>query len=293
MSKIYSGIMGLVVGDALGVPVEFNRRDSFHVTDMIGYGTYDLPPGTWSDDSSMTLATVESIARLGRISTDDIMHNFYRWTDENAFNPYGKLFDIGYATQEAIHRYACGTPARKCGGKGERDNGNGALMRILPLAFTDCRYQMVNAVSGLTHAHEISLEACRIYISVARKLLRGKPLANIVQTIKPELPVYARLSKLDTLQRDAIQSSGYVVDTLEAALWCNLKSNSYRECVLLAVNLGRDTDTIAAIAGGLAGIRYGIGGEKGIPEEWINQIARKEWIQELCERFEQSLQKEF
>ena len=87
MSKIYSGIMGLVVGDALGVPVEFNRRDSFHVTDMIGYGTYDLG----SDDSSMTLATVESIARLGRISTDDIMHNFYRWTDENAFTPYGKL----------------------------------------------------------------------------------------------------------------------------------------------------------------------------------------------------------
>ena len=169
------------------------------------------------------------------------------------------------------------------------DNGNGALMRILPLAFTDCRYQMVNAVSGLTHAHEISLEACRIYISVARKLLRGKPLANIVQTIKPELPVYARLPKLDTLQRDEIQSSGYVVDTLEAALWCNLKSNSYRECVLLAVNLGRDTDTVAAIAGGLAGIRYGIGGEKGIPEEWINQIARKEWIAELCEKFEQSL----
>ena len=104
MSEIYSGIMGLVVGDALGVPVEFNRRDSFHVTDMIGYGTYDLPPGTWSDDSSMTLATVESIARLGHISTDDIMQNFYRWTDENAFTPYGKLFDIGYATQEAIHR---------------------------------------------------------------------------------------------------------------------------------------------------------------------------------------------
>jgi len=289
MTKIYSGIMGLVVGDALGVPVEFNRRDSFHVTDMIGYGAYNMPPGTWSDDSSMTLATVESIGRLGHISTDDIMQNFFRWTDENSFTPYGELFDIGRATREAIQRYAWGTPARKCGGKAEWDNGNGSLMRILPLAFTDCRYQMVNAVSGLTHAHEISLEACRIYISVARKLLRGKPLANIVQTIKPELPVYARLSKLDTLQRDEIKSSGYVVDTLEAALWCNLKSNSYRECVLLAVNLGEDTDTVAAIAGGLAGIRYGIGGEKGIPEEWINQIARKEWIAELCEKFEQSI----
>jgi ADP-ribosylglycohydrolase len=152
---------------------------------------------------------------------------------------------------------------------------------------------MVNAVSSLTHAHEISLEACRIYISMARKLLRGKPLDNIVKTIKPELPVYARLPNLDTLQRDEIKSSGYVVDTLEAALWCNLKSNSYRECVLLAVNLGEDTDTVAAIAGGLAGIIYGIGGEQGIPEEWINQIARNEWIEELCGKFEQSLQKEF
>ena len=289
MTKIYSGIMGLVVGDALGVPVEFKTRDSFKITDMIGYGTYNMPPGTWSDDSSMMLATVDSIARLGRISTDDIMQNFYRWVDESAFTPYGEMFDIGRVTREAIQRYAWGTPARKCGGEAEWDNGNGSLMRILPLAFTDCRYQMVNAVSSLTHAHEISLEACRIYVSVARKLLQGKPLDKIVKTIKPELPVYERLPKLDTLQRDAIQSSGYVVDTLEAALWCNLKSNSYRECVLLAVNLSEDTDTVGAIAGGLAGIRYGIGGEKGIPEEWINQIARKEWIAELCEKFEQSI----
>jgi len=289
MTKIYSGIMGLVVGDALGVPVEFKTRDSFKITDMIGYGTYNMPPGTWSDDSSMMLATVDSIARLGRISTDDIMQNFYRWVDESAFTPYGEMFDIGRATREAIQRYAWGTPARKCGGEAEWDNGNGSLMRILPLAFTDCRYQMVNAVSSLTHAHEISLEACRIYVSVARKLLQGKPLDRIVKTIKPELPVYERLPKLDTLQRDEIKSSGYVVDTLEAALWCNLKSNSYRECVLLAVNLGEDTDTVGAIAGGLAGIMYGIGGEQGIPEEWINQIARKEWIAELCGKFEQSI----
>lgn len=237
----------------------------------------------------MMLATVDSIARLGRISTDDIMQNFYRWVDESAFTPYGEMFDIGRATREAIQRYAWGTPARKCGGEAEWDNGNGSLMRILPLAFTDCRYQMVNAVSSLTHAHEISLEACRIYVSVARKLLQGKPLDRIVKTIKPELPVYERLPKLDTLQRDEIKSSGYVVDTLEAALWCNLKSNSYRECVLMAVNLGEDTDTVGAIAGGLAGIMYGIGGEQGIPEEWINQIARKEWIAELCEKFEQSI----
>ncbi len=291
-TKIYSGIMGLVVGDAVGVPVEFKPRcndDAYAITDMVGYGTYNMPPGTWSDDSSMTLATVESIARLGRISTDDIMHNFYRWVDENAFTPHGEMFDIGRATREAIQRYAWGTPAKKCGGKADWDNGNGSLMRILPLAFTDCRYQVVNALSGLTHAHEISLEACRIYISVARKLLRGKKLDIIVKNINPDLPVFNRLPVLDSLQRDDIKSSGYVVDTLEAALWCNLKSNNYRECVLMAVNLGEDTDTVAAVAGGLAGIIYGSGAEKGIPEEWINQIARKEWIQELCEQFEKSL----
>ena len=290
MSKIYDGIFGLVVGDAVGVPYEFSRRDTFTATDMTGYGSYNLPAGTWSDDSSMALATVESMARLGRISPDDIMHNFYRWTDENAFTPYGELFDIGFATRDAIQRYAGGVPAGKCGGRGERDNGNGSLMRILPLAFTDCRYKTVDAVSGLTHAHEISLEACRIYISVARKLLRGKPLHEIVKMIKPKLSVYERLPVLETLQRDEISSGGYVVDTLEAALWCNLKSSSYRECILLAVNLGRDTDTVAAIAGGLAGIVYGTGGEKGIPEEWIGQIARKEWIEELCEKFEKSLE---
>ena len=100
---------------------------------------------------------------------------------------------------------------------------------------------------------------------------------------------FERLPKLKELSRDEIKSSGYVVDSLEAALWCVLQSNSYRECILLAINLGEDTDTVAAIAGGLAGIIYGIGGENGIPEEWINQIARKEWIKELCGEFEKSL----
>ncbi len=291
MTKIYSGILGLVVGDAVGLPAEFEPRDTFNVTEMTGYGTFNMPPGTWSDDSSLTLATVESIARLGRINSEDIMNNFYRWLLEGAFTPYGLAFDIGRATDNAIRRYAGGTPASKCGGKDDRDNGNGSLMRILPLAFTGCRYRTVDAVSSLTHAHEKSLEACHIYISVARKLLRGKLLDSVVKSIKPKLPVYERLPLLETLGRDEIKSTGYVVDTLEAALWCNLKSNSYRECVLLAANLGEDTDTVAAVAGGLAGIIYGIGGEQGIPEEWINQIARKEWIQELCGKFEEVIER--
>ena len=147
MSKIYDGLIGLIVGDAMGVPVEFNSRDSFKVTDMTGYGTYDLPAGSWSDDSSMMLATVESIARLGEIDTDDIMKNFVRWVNDGEFTPYGEMFDIGRATRNAIQRYVAGIPAEQCGGIAEWDNGNGSLMRILPLAFTDCDYETVNAVS--------------------------------------------------------------------------------------------------------------------------------------------------
>ena len=292
MSKIYNGLLGLVVGDAMGVPVEFNPRDSFKVTDMTGYGTYDLPAGSWSDDSSMMLATVESIARLGKIDTDDIMKNFVRWVNDGEFTPYGEMFDIGRATRNAIQRYVAGIPAEQCGGIAEWDNGNGSLMRILPLAFTDCDYETVNAVSSLTHAHEISKAACRVYVFVARQLLQGKTLEEIYKCFGMKQSMFDRLPLLKDLTRDEIKSTGYVVDTLEAALWCNLKSSSYRECILLAVNLGDDTDTVAAVAGGLAGIIYGVGGERGIPEEWINQLARKEWIADLCGKFEKRLGKE-
>ena len=109
---------------------------------------------------------------------------------------------------------------------------------------------------------------------------------------KMKQSMFDRLPLLKDLTRDEIKSTGYVVDTLEAALWCNLNSSSYRECILLAVNLGDDTDTVAAVAGGLAGIIYGVGGERGIPEEWINQLAKKEWIADLCGKFEKSLGKE-
>lgn len=289
MPKEYNGIMGLVVGDAVGVPAEFKTRDYYKITDMQGYGTYDQPPGTWSDDSSMTLATVESVARLGKIDPTDIMKNFLRWT-EGEFTPYGEMFDIGRTTRNAIQRYAQGVPVDKCGSAGERDNGNGSLMRILPLAFTDCDDIMIDAVSSLTHAHEISKIACRIYVHTARKLLKGEELETILDAMAHE-PLFERLPLLKTLERNEIKSTGYVVDTLEAALWCILHSNSYRECILLAVNLGEDTDTVAAVAGGLAGIIYGVDGEKGIPEDWIIKIERKEWITELCKEFSTAVKK--
>lgn len=290
MSKIYNGIMGLIVGDALGVPVEFKKRDTYKITGMTGYGTHNQPPGTWSDDSSMTLATLESIARLKKIDLYDIMRNFYRWLYEGEFTPYGKVFDVGRTTRCAIDKYVKGTPAEECGGKKITDNGNGALMRILPLAFLNWDFKNICNVAGLTHAHGISQKACLLYITAADKILRGMSCEKILADIHfDSWSETIGLRDPRVLKREDINSTGYVVDTLEAALWSLYNTDNYRDCVLTAVNLGDDTDTVAAVAGGLAGLMYGCGGKRGIPKEWISQIARKEWIKNLCRDFENSV----
>ena len=290
MKKIYNGIMGLVVGDAVGAPVEFMERDSFQLTDMVGYGSHNVPPGTWTDDSAMALATVESIARLGKVDANDIMQNFSLWFTKAEFTPFGRTFGVGNTVMQALYKYLEGTPATQCGCPNFWDNGNGALMRILPLAYTDCDNEVIDAVSGLTHGHEISKTACRAYIKIARYLLEGRydlrSILSIFEVFPIEREEFKRIPVLKKYTRNQISSSGYVVDTLEAALWSLLHSNSYRECILLAANLGEDTDTTCAVAGGLAGIMYGIGGEKGVPQEWIDEIARKDWIAELCEAFD-------
>ena len=295
MGKIYEGIMGLVVGDALGVPVEFKTRDTYQITTMTGYGTYNQPIGTWSDDSSMVLATLESIGRLGRIEPEDIMNNFCKWYVHGDFTPYGIAFDIGGTTRKAIVRFATGCSVYECGGRTITDNGNGALMRILPVIFAPHSIPTIRnvySVGALTHGHHISQTACVKYIDIAHQLLNGEDLKKAIErNLEPVecVPEFDRLLAVPYLKRDEIKSTGYVVDTLEAALWCLWNTDNYKDCVLEAVNLGNDTDTIAAVAGGLAGIYYGVGGEKGIPEEWIDQIARKDWIKELCDSVERGM----
>lgn len=292
MGKVYDGIMGLIVGDALGVPVEFKQRDSFVVTGMVGYGTYNQKPGTWSDDSSMTLATLDSLVRnKGKIVLEDIMQNFYKWLFHCKFTPYGDVFDVGGTTRRAINLYARGYDLDACGCDGEMDNGNGSLMRILPLAFVPHTANDIHAVSALTHKHSVSKFGCELYLAIAENLIKGmrKQVAVDVAVagIGGLLTKYERFADhIERLNRNDIRSSGYVVDTLEAAVWCFLNTDSYKDCVLLAVNLGSDTDTVAAVAGGLAGIYYGCSSEKGIPDEWIAQIPRLDWIKGLCENLE-------
>lgn len=306
-SKVLAGLLGLCIGDALGVPVEFssrNERRKSPVKTMQGYGTWNQPPGTWSDDSSLVFCLAECLCT--GFSLDAIAASFCRWYAEDYWTPLGEVFDIGNATQTAIMRLQQGVSPIEAGGKTENSNGNGSLMRILPMAyfyktleFSEL-IQRTHQVSCITHAHERSQIACGIYISIVVCLLKGLDLRSAyikgienIQSIystdsHPELSHFNRVlsGDLANLAIDSIRSSGYVVDTLEASLWCLLNSSSYAEAVLKAVNLGGDTDTTAAVTGGLAGIYYGV---ENIPTEWSEQIARKADIMNLAARLEASL----
>lgn len=297
--EIFNGIIGFVVGDSLGVPFEFKTRGTFTAHGMTGFGTHFQSAGTWSDDSSMTLCTVDSLVRLNRIDPDDIMNNFRLWLFDSCFTPNGNVFDVGRRTQLSIENYADGVPIDKCGGSEIIDNRNGSLMRILPIAMLPaCMYDqtLMLQVSHLTHAHKISDLACLIYVDVVKNLMKGMEKTDAVSgginRHRNKISEYFSrngLLHIKNLKREDVKSSGYVVDTLEAALWCFYHVDTYRDCVLEAVNLGGDTDTVAAICGGLAGLYYGIGNDKGIPDEWISMIAKKEWVINLCRKFEDTI----
>ncbi|MHC1770500.1 MAG: ADP-ribosylglycohydrolase family protein [Flexilinea sp.] len=311
-NKILDGIMGLCVGDALGVPVEFTDREIRNadpVTGMRGKGTYNLPAGTWSDDTSMTLCLADSLC--SGVDYLDIFTKFTAWLDEHQYTPLGKTFDCGDSTKEAIRRFKSGIDPLSCGGTSERSNGNGSLMRILPLSFylyvkygndptaNDDAMKIIHNVSSLTHAHKRSLIACGIYTAVACELISGShdisiPIKRAFDwysghpEFAAELEIFNNLSKSKFKKTpvDQISSSGYVVDTLEASVWCLMNTGSYKECVLKAVNLGSDTDTTAAVAGGLAGLIYGY---ESIPVEWLSQIARRDWVEGFCHRLDSAL----
>ena len=314
--KIKSGIYGVAVGDAMGLPVEFKKRSmlkEYPVTSMIGDGTYSQVPGTWSDDTSLTLCLVDSLSQ-GKLDYQDIIEKFCSWMLHGEYTPFGRAFDIGIGTCRALIRYGQGYPPLECGGVIEQSNGNGSLMRSLPISYYIVKHydmpiqieevmEVIHNISKLTHAHIRSQIACGIYILIAVLLLRGEHLDNAIKNgmeqafcyyekkeeYRVELEKYARIyeDNFSTLPEEQIKSSGYVVDTLEAALWCIMNTNNYRDCILKAVNLGGDTDTIAAVAGGLAGIAYEF---ESIPKDWINELQGKELIDTLCEKFQKIME---
>jgi len=303
-NKIKGGIFGVAVGDALGVPVEFSSREELKsdpVVGMRGGGIHKQPSGTWSDDSSLTFCLLESLC--DGFDLDDIANNFSRWFKEGYWTPHGEVFGVGGTTREAMLRLEDKTDPTEAGGKGERDNGNGSLMRILPMVFytkdmdLEKRFELVHKVSSITHAHPRSKMACGFYVTLSMELLKGKkPLCAYDETIcifedyyqkepfQKELPHFDRIlsKELYGSSKKDIRSGGYVMDTLEASIWAFLNSGDFEETVLTAINLGEDTDTVGAVAGGLSGIWYGF---ESIPEAWIDGLARKEDIMDLVDRF--------
>lgn len=316
------GIWGLMVGDALGVPAEFKDRDMLRrmpVMMMSGFGTHWQEAGTWSDDTSMTLATMDSLC--SGLDYENILKRFKDWLFYNKeYTPHGDVFDVGGVCRRAIKNYTMGFDVLECGINEENSNGNGSLMRILPAvlfvlkdgkALNENTLEVIHNVSKLTHSHPISLIGCGIYAFLVEELLKSDPETDVCEILQKGidrafftyenredayltayLRQYRRMGKLyefQQLEENEIQSTGFVVHTLEAAVWCLLTTNSFRECVLKAVNLGSDTDTVAAVAGSLAGYVYGQGGDDGIPIEWIRQLSRFEWLEGKVEKFYNTL----
>jgi ADP-ribosylglycohydrolase len=303
--RVLGGLLGVCIGDALGVPVEGVPRSYLKAEPVRGFGRREsfrqAPPGWWSDDSSLTLCLAECLVR-GDLDLHLIARTFCRWLYEGHWTPGGRAFGIGRTTARALERIRSGAGPLEAGERGEFSNGNGSLMRILPMAFylyTEPEaepYEAVHAISAITHAHPRSMMACGMYVMMALHLLNSVSIVESYELMckeasrryaenpfAGEMNHFRRVldNSLNRLTEDEISSSGYVVDTLEAALWCLLRGGSFKESVLRAVNLGGDTDTTAAVAGGLAGVHCGKG---SIPMEWISAVARHDDILSLGTR---------
>ena len=299
-SLAHAAILGTAVGDALGVPVEFTsraERDADPVTDLRAYGTHHQPAGTWSDDTSMMLCLTESLCT--GLDSADVGTRFVRWAHDAEWTPHGTVFDIGNTTAIALRALARGDA--RPGRTEASSNGNGSLMRTIPIALAlrdhDAagRHTFTMEVSALTHAHPRSCLACVWYVELCRLVAGGAALPaalaetrvivrdTVLREHPGECEPFARLldDALLNAPRNAIRSSGYVIDTLEAALWCCATTNDYATAVLTAVNLGDDTDTTGAVTGGLAALLHGV---ESIPAPWRDALARRDDLIALADR---------
>lgn len=310
MSKYRNAFLGLAIGDALGVPYELAKREDLAkdpVTDMVGHLAHDQPAGTWSDDGSMTFCTAEAL--IEGFSTRRMGLNFLRWFDNGWWSAHGKAFGSGGTTRKALNTIRSGWPPEKAGSSLMEDNGNGSLMRILPMAFflkdhnINDRLKLVAKASMITHAHSIAVMACFYYVEFAIGLLQGKSRQEVYDELCTSIPnvmaewewpsgdtTFSRLLLQDIarVSEKEIRSTSFVVDTLEASIWCLMTTDSYEEAVLKAVNLGADSDSTAAVTGGLAGILYGL---NHVPQNWLDTLVRKDDIIDLADRFEAAIEK--
>lgn len=284
--RAYGAMLGLAVGDALGVPLEFSERDSLpHVSEMIGGGPFGLKPGEWTDDTSMALCLADSLVAKNTLDEIDLLNRFVRWwrLGENSAN--GHCFDIGITTRQALDRFVrLGTPA----GSGPHDKnhaGNGSLMRLAPVAIFAASdvteaVRLSHRQSMTTHANALAAKACEFFVTLLVEAMRGLDKTTVLRSrfwfSHDELNGIAAGNWVGK-SRDEISSSGYVIATLEAALWCVHRTSSFEEAVILAVNLGHDSDTVAAVTGQLAGALYG---RAGIPQRWLEKLVWRKQIED-------------
>lgn len=305
MTEISAAVYGHLVGDTIGVPYEFSQPDRMRVVEVRGYGSHHQPAGTWSDDGALMLALLDSLATVG-FDPADQARRFLAWTDTGAYTPDGDgTFDIGGATREALSRLRHGVPATDAGGSDERDQGNGSLMRILPIALVDvpaddaALVERAHLASRVTHAHANCQVACALYVLAARELVvaaagsHADPEAALKNAVRRLRDVYRKRAEFASVlegllahrQRLRKPGGGWVLDSFWSAWEALAVSASYRETIERAIRLGHDTDTTAAIAGGLAGIRWGLDeAAGGIPRSWLGALRGRELVEEILGR---------
>jgi len=284
-------LLGLAVGDAVGTTLEFKPRGSFKpITDMTGGGPFHLEPGQWTDDTSMALCLASSLVERGEFDPTDQMARYVRWKDEGYWSSNGHCFDIGNATGAALARFKR-TRDPFSGSADPRSAGNGSIMRLAPVPMFFAA-DMAKAVhysaesSRTTHAAAECLDACRLFGAMLVRALNGfareEVLLGDARTFSGS-PAVEAIARGDYRAKGetAISGSGYVVKSLEAALWCFDQTESYEQAVLRAANLGDDADTTAAVCGQIAGAFYGV---TGIPQRWLGTLAMRGEIDALASK---------
>ena len=291
-------LVGLAVGDALGAPFEGMPPGSFGpVADMVGGGSHGLKPGEWTDDTSMALCLAASLLERGGFDAADQMNRYLRWKKEGYMSSTGRAFGMGGTVRAALDRYEkTGDP--RAGAADPETAGNGSLMRLAPIPmymFLDAARAMdlAAAMSRTTHAAEEAVDACRYLTGLMIGAFRGDSKENLLSdhyspvynywffpqvTLAPRIAAIARGVYKEKEARD-LPAGGYVVETLEAALWCFFRADNFRDGALLAVSLGNDTDTTAAVYGQLAGAYYGL---ESIPPEWRETLAHGPMIERIA-----------
>ncbi len=288
-------LLGLAAGDAVGTTVEFKPRGSFRpLTDMVGGGPFTLLPGEWTDDTSMALCLAASLVECNGFAPYDQMTRYCRWMNEGYLSSTGRCFDIGNTVRAALRAFEA-TEEPYSGSTSPRSAGNGSIMRLAPAPmffFPDhaAAVHFSGESSRTTHGAAECVDACRLFGSMLFKALSGQSKTEILFGEHFPVTLDAPLApKIEAIASgtyraksvDEIEGSGYVVDSLEAALWCFYQTDNFRDAILAAANLGDDADTTAAVCGQIAGAFYS---EIGIPEHWQRRLAQADSIRDLAER---------